>query len=239
MLRHVPTFKFVGNNLNTPLSYFFQRVNHWKNQRFIMPEGKSWQQFSRVLVLGRAMLNAPLQNGVEKDFRASLREDAEEAARQSGALPSVSGDPKPSRTRATRANKRWSKRYRNQLRITDFIIIALAVAGAQVLRFGRHSNDSLFSDIAGVNVHVTYTLMSVLLVFGWMINLSVVGTRDHRTVGAGAEEYKLVVEATARLFGTLAIVDLLFKLNISRGYLLISLPVGLSLLLVSRWLWRK
>ena len=148
-------------------------------------------------------------------------------------------DPSRAIGRTSRRDKRWNKRYRNQLRISDLVIISLAVAGAQFLRFGTRSDEFFLSTIPGIDVRMTYTLLSVLLILGWTFSLSILGARDYRTVGTGAQEYKLVIEASVRLFGTLAIVDLLFKLSISRGYLLISFPAGVLLLLISRWFWRK
>lgn len=141
-------------------------------------------------------------------------------------------------TRRTRADKRWKKRYRNYLKLTDVLIVVIAVAGAQVLKFGSRASDFRVSpDDFGFST--TYTVLSALIVVCWGASLTLSGTRDPRLMGVGIAEYQQVVEATLRLFGVLAIVDLLFKLDLSRGYLLISFPVGLLLLLLSRWLWRK
>src|SRR3546814_5593543 len=41
-----------------------------------------------------------------------------------------------------------------------------------------------------------------------------------------------------RLFGVIAIVSLLLRLDIARLYLAFAFPVGLLALLLSRWLWR-
>lgn len=138
-----------------------------------------------------------------------------------------------------RLERRWSKRYRYYLRLTDLLIVSAAVVGAQFLRFGNQSGDYFLSTLPGLDISVTYTILSATLVFCWMASLELTGTRDHRLVGAGIAEYKQVVQATLRLFGGLAIVDLLFKLDISRGYLLFSFPSGLLLLLLSRWGWRQ
>lgn len=138
-----------------------------------------------------------------------------------------------------RPERRWSKRYRYYLRLTDLLIVSATVVGAQLLRFGNGSEDYLLSTISSLDVTLTYTILSILLILGWMLSLAAAGTREPAVIGAGSTEYRLVIEATVRLFGVLAIVDLLFKLDISRGYLLISFPTGLILLLTSRWLGRK
>jgi exopolysaccharide biosynthesis polyprenyl glycosylphosphotransferase len=41
------------------------------------------------------------------------------------------------------------------------------------------------------------------------------------------------------LFGTVAIVSYLLKLEVARGYLAVAFPLGLLSLLLTRWLWRK
>ena len=145
----------------------------------------------------------------------------------------------PVRPATPRNEKPWRIRYRNYLRVSDLLIISLAVFGAQFLRFGTEADEYSVSWIPGIDVRVTYTALSSLLILGWMLSLSLLGTRDHKITGTGVSEYKRLVEAAIRLFGVLAIVDLLFRLSISRGYLLISFPAGLLLLLISRWLWRK
>jgi exopolysaccharide biosynthesis polyprenyl glycosylphosphotransferase len=48
-----------------------------------------------------------------------------------------------------------------------------------------------------------------------------------------------VTDGTFSLFGLFAIVSYLGKVELARGYLLTALPIGLLLLLLSRWLWRQ
>ncbi len=58
-------------------------------------------------------------------------------------------------------------------------------------------------------------------------------------MGAGTSEYRRITDATIRVFVVLAIAAFLLQSEVGRGYLLVALPLGLTLLLVSRWLWRK
>jgi exopolysaccharide biosynthesis polyprenyl glycosylphosphotransferase len=53
------------------------------------------------------------------------------------------------------------------------------------------------------------------------------------------EEFRRVARASTALFGTVAIVSFLFKLEVARGYLAVALPLGLLSLLLTRGLWRK
>jgi len=69
--------------------------------------------------------------------------------------------------------------------------------------------------------------------------LDIFATRDHKVIGSGTLEYKRVADATVRLFGLFAIIAFLLKLELARGYFLTVLPLGLAVLLFSRWQWRQ
>ncbi|MDI9985558.1 sugar transferase, partial [Rhodococcus ruber] len=58
-------------------------------------------------------------------------------------------------------------------------------------------------------------------------------------IGSGYEDYQRVSSGTLRLFGAIAIVSLVFKLDLARGYLAIALPAGLMMLILRRWMWRR
>ena len=64
-------------------------------------------------------------------------------------------------------------------------------------------------------------------------------SREPRVVGTGVEEFRRVARASTALFGTVAIISFLFKLEVARGYLAVALPLGLMGLLLTRWLWRR
>jgi len=122
--------------------------------------------------------------------------------------------------------------------MTDFVAIAWAVTGAQLLRFGVSAEEEARIS-RGFDIGLNYTLISIVLVIAWMLVLVVFKTRDARVIGVGATEYRRVVQATLWLFGLAAIVLFLFKIDIARAYVLIALPAGLIVLLIGRWLWRQ
>lgn len=126
----------------------------------------------------------------------------------------------------------WEHQYVERLRITDVAAVVLAVALAQVIRFGELQNN-------GLQATLSYTGVSVVLTALWVAFLAIFRTRSTRVIGNGAEEYRRIVSATFKLFGVIAIVSLLFKVDIARLYLAIALPIGLLGLLLSRWMWRK
>lgn len=132
----------------------------------------------------------------------------------------------------------WAHRYARRLVVTDFLIIVWAVVGAQLLRFGVTTDDEARVG-SGFNLAISYTLITVILILAWTAMLSVFKTRAARVLGIGSSEYRLVTQATLWLFGLSAIVLFLFKIDIARAYVLIALPLGLVILVFTRWLWRQ
>lgn len=134
---------------------------------------------------------------------------------------------------------KWQRSYAVRLIYTDLAVIVLAVFGAEYIRFGTKMRDLAIAPEGKFEFALNYSLVSLLLVIGWMLGLHIFGTRDYRVAGSGSAEYKLILDTTVRVFGLLAIIALVFRVEFARAYLLIAFPSGLLLLLVSRWLWRK
>ncbi|CAD5991133.1 sugar transferase [Agreia sp. COWG] len=138
-------------------------------------------------------------------------------------------------TRATAAGAHaWIRSYRTRLRVTDIVVVLLAVGLAQLSRFGTDD-----TSVQAAGVAVGYWDLSALVALIWIALIGASRTRDARVVGAGPAEYRLVVRASALTFGLIAIASLLFKIDIARGYFIVAMPVGLAALIVSRWLWRR
>nr|WP_050785300.1 sugar transferase [Rhodococcus opacus] len=137
--------------------------------------------------------------------------------------------------RRTGGREDWQSKYRRCLAATDALVIVAAVCLAQWIRFGDngilHSSE-LFDNLS-------YTFISALLIFAWLIALVIFRTRSVRVVGSGPDEYRRIFESTVRLFGFIAIMALLFRLDLARLYLAIAFPVGLAGLIVGRWMWRQ
>jgi exopolysaccharide biosynthesis polyprenyl glycosylphosphotransferase len=79
---------------------------------------------------------------------------------------------------------------------------------------------------------------SALFAIVWLMALAGFHSRSPRLVGTGVEEYRRVFAASFWTFGAIAIVTLLLKVDIARGYLAVALPVGVVGLLLSRWTWQ-
>ncbi|PQZ87723.1 polyprenyl glycosylphosphotransferase [Arthrobacter sp. MYb227] len=117
----------------------------------------------------------------------------------------------------------------------DAVLIMSAMLTAQLTRFGTAKDPSLSSDYLNTN----YWTLTLLFAAFWWIVLEIWGARDLRILGAGSEEYKRVVVSTMYLFGGIAIISYALDLSTARGYVGIALPVGLFLLLLSRWFSRR
>lgn len=128
----------------------------------------------------------------------------------------------------------WTFRYAARLRLTDALVLAYALTGTHIIWFGRKS--PLVSSSA---LRFNYVAFSVALGLIWLVALSLWDTRSPRVVGSGGEEYQRIVVASLRLFGIVAIIGFLAKIDVARGYLAIAFPVGTVGLVASRWIWRQ
>jgi exopolysaccharide biosynthesis polyprenyl glycosylphosphotransferase len=130
-----------------------------------------------------------------------------------------------------RADRIWLHRYVRALLVVDTIAVVTAVGAAQLLRFGHLG--------LGQHKHSEYFWVSLIIAVCWTTALSINNSRSDRVVGSGPEEYRRVWLGTLSVFGGVAIVSMLFKLEIARGYLMLALPIGLILLTLARWLARR
>ena len=131
----------------------------------------------------------------------------------------------------------WRSTYARGLALSDTLAIVWVVFAVQLLRFGLDPATMVGLDPASVDL--SYSIISLVLILAWSLILGVFKTRDYRVVGSGSTEYKLVVNASVRLFGLVAIGAFLFKLELARGYVLLAFPAGIAVLLFTRWLWRQ
>ena len=138
------------------------------------------------------------------------------------------------RARAIGAGTRWSNRYRRVLAVSDASVIFSVAFVAHMPWFGL--------DAAPVAVgwfDVGYLQISLLIAVAWVLALGAYRTRDPRIVGIGVDEYKRVISATVSLLGILAMVCLVFHVDIARSYFALAFPLGVAGLIASRWVLRR
>lgn len=127
----------------------------------------------------------------------------------------------------------WRVQTSKLLRTVDAFVIVWAVMGAYIVSFG------LEPQLLAYGGQVPYWLLSIALAFAWWIMLGMWGSRESRVLGAGTDEYRLVVAATLWLFGAIAIFSYALKVETARGYVGVALPAGTIGLLLGRWLIRQ
>jgi exopolysaccharide biosynthesis polyprenyl glycosylphosphotransferase len=126
----------------------------------------------------------------------------------------------------------WRVGYRLALIGTDFAAVAIALLFAQSVKFGV-SPFHILRTVDG------YTAIGVAIGLLWMGMLAANRSRDVRLLGSGTGEYQRVAKATGVAFGVFAVIIVLLRPDVARGYLLIALPTGLALLLLGRFFWRS
>lgn len=130
-------------------------------------------------------------------------------------------------TRSTALDERtrWERRIRWILRASDATVAAAVCALATVIPVAE-------SRAASIGLAAATTVV-------WLLMLSAFSTRGSAVLGSGATEYWRIAQATTMAFGVMAIVAVLLDLRGVRTLLLVALPIGLVLLIGSRWVWRR
>lgn len=127
----------------------------------------------------------------------------------------------------------WRVRTSRTLQVVDAFVIIWAVTGAYVARFGLEA-----APLEGAH-EATYVWLSAAIAVVWWLMLGAWNSRQSRILGAGPDEYKRVAAASLWLFGIIAIVSYVLRIDTARGYVGIALPVGLLGLIIARWLLRQ
>lgn len=117
---------------------------------------------------------------------------------------------------------------------TDLLLVGV-VALLPAMAEGR---DSALEPL--VTGSTTYNvIVGLLLVVAWMLSLRLFKTQSIGIVAVGLQEYKLLLTAGAALAGGLGITIGLTGQDSLRVFLIFSLPLGLTVLMASRWTWRQ
>jgi len=116
--------------------------------------------------------------------------------------------------------------YVRQVVIADFCAAVVAAVVAVAVRFGAHPNDR-------------YLALSQVLPLLWVIVVRVFGGYEKRFLGSGPDEFRRIVNAGLSLTCALALISYAVNNELSRVYLLISMPVLVMLDLLIRYTLRK
>lgn len=132
----------------------------------------------------------------------------------------------------------WRKVYARNLRITDLFVLVWVVYGTQIAWLGLEDTQVATGNASALP-EISYWLFSATLIVVWMWFLGLIDSRSDRVIGTGNAEYVRVTRASFSVFGVFAIIAFLLKVEVARGYLLVSLPFGIIMLVLVRWLWRQ
>lgn len=134
-----------------------------------------------------------------------------------------------------RRDTRWPRRYAQRLFYTDALVVILTLG---VFTFAlAESGTTIVSWPAGPDL--SYTLVMSLLAIAWLIALEVLDTRDEHLVGNGTLEYRAIVNGTFSVFAGVALIGFFLRADLSRLLFITAAPVGIILLVFTRWLWRQ
>lgn len=130
--------------------------------------------------------------------------------------------------------KRWTRAYARKLVFSDLVVLLWTFFAAHVFWANRpdwSQSEEPYS--------LQWVLVSLILISVWHLALTVSDTRDPRVVGAGPYEYKRIVNSTVSTFAFIAFIGYIFQVTAPRSYVLVAVPLGTVLLVLSRWSWRQ
>jgi exopolysaccharide biosynthesis polyprenyl glycosylphosphotransferase len=120
----------------------------------------------------------------------------------------------------------WTREYIRRTAISDFAVAAICSTVALQVRFdGR--------------LGIGYVLCSFVVPLFWLVTLSLSGAYNVRCIGTGSDEFRKVLNAGFGLTAALAILSYAINTELSREYLLLTMPTLVGADLCVRYAWRK
>ncbi len=137
--------------------------------------------------------------------------------------------------RSRRGRADWSDRYAGRLVYSDAFVIAGTLFGYSMLGI----DDVRMSVAWPAAPNVPYWSVLLCFAFAWLATLAIFDTRNRHIVGSGITEYRRIVNATIAAFALLVVFCFFVRMDLARGLFIVALPSGVTLLVLSRWLWRQ
>jgi exopolysaccharide biosynthesis polyprenyl glycosylphosphotransferase len=120
----------------------------------------------------------------------------------------------------------WARVYLRRVAVTDFALAAACSTAALHIRFGGQLGDE-------------YALLSIALPLLWVLALLLSGVYNVKYIGTGSEEFRKVLNSGVMLTAGLAIVSYAANVELSREYVLLTMPSLTAVDLVARYALRK
>lgn len=121
--------------------------------------------------------------------------------------------------------------YRLRLILTDITMITIAMAVGLLVS----SRQSAWLIDPVLAIYGTPVVIGLL----WMAMLFLRGSYDQRNIGLGTDEIRRVFSGTLYTFAIVAGISYLIRADVSRAYAYVSLPLGLALIVLSHFVWRR
>ncbi len=144
--------------------------------------------------------------------------------------------PIPTLTSPRIVSRPWSISHTRRVALTDLLGIAFSVAGAHLVWWA--SVASAPDRTGGPASLVGYLAGAVFLIAVWTAALWFFAS-GRRASDSPSWEIRRVVQTSLLLFGAIAAVAYVLRLEVARAYLLAVLSTGLVSVLVARWMWRR
>ncbi|MGE5286774.1 MAG: sugar transferase [Micromonosporaceae bacterium] len=128
--------------------------------------------------------------------------------------------------RAVAGSAIWTKGYLRHAVTFDFVIAAVSSTMAIQVRFGG-------------DLTPRYAALSVMFPLLWVLALWISGAYDDRYIGTGSDEFRKVLNAGVSLTAGLAILSYAINTELSRAYLLLTMPSVTVIDLIARYAMRK
>ncbi len=127
----------------------------------------------------------------------------------------------------------WKPKLQRYIGIIDLVILFVIMIIVLELRFPQTLNSSF------TNYELRNITLATLILISWLFFLWFNGSRDVKILGFGADEYKRIINAALLSFTFIAFVSYIFKLEISRGFVLMVFSAGSMSLFIARRILRK
>ena len=108
---------------------------------------------------------------------------------------------------------------------------AVALAAGLIALRGRYD--------AHGQIPAAYIALTISLPLIWVGTLALAGAYEARFIGAGADEFRRVINAGLGLTSAIAILSYASKAQVSRSYVLMAMPCAVGIDLVARYALRK
>jgi len=122
----------------------------------------------------------------------------------------------------------WVGRY---LRNAMALDAAVALAAGLIALRGRYDSHG--------HVPAAYIVLTLSLPLIWLGTLALAGAYEPRFIGAGADEFRRVINAGLGLTSAIAILSYATRAEVSRSYVLVAMPCAVGIDLVARYALRK